>query len=620
MRNILVISFILSILILRIADIWAQETSLSTRTALTQTERQDSLQLDSNIIHLIHADTSLWEIFDDSTIQTYNGNVIIYSDSAFMYSDSAYIKDSTFLRAYENIVIQQGDTVQIFADTLFYSAETKLAELFGDVVLVNGEQKLYTNYLLYDMKTKIANYFSESTLTDGETFLSSKQGTFYVEDDIAFFKDSVRVVGPDFSVLSDSLEYQTKIKTVYFIGPTLIHQDNRKIYCESGYYDMINELSSFSKNAQFAEGDTYAEAEVIQYNRKDKIIEMQGDAFYQEKGRTASGDYIRYDEANEWLAIQGNGALIDSVKSIYSEEMFYDVGRDSFAVSERSIFYSEEQILEADNLIFNNQSGNGVAWGNVVWNDTINGLGIDCDSLIYNDLTGDVRGLGKSRRPLLWTLVDQDTMFIKADTLHMAKEVVERDTVRQLYAFHDVRIFKSDLQGIADSLVYNEADSTFTLLGQPMLWSDTSQFVADTINIFMKSGQLHNIRLDQNAFIINSPDEIFFNQIKGRIINAFFKDENLYLMDVNGNAQTVYYILDDLEAYVGVNKSTCSNIKIYFGSNQVESIKSFKDIDSTLFSMEGTDHDALVLEGYKWEIGKRPKSKNDLESKKAILR
>ncbi len=580
----------------------------------------DFKSLDTNIIHLVHADTSLWEIFDDSTIQTYNGQVIIYHDSAFMYCDSAYIRDSVFMRAYENIIIQQGDSLQIFADTLIYSANLRQAELFGKVVLVNGGQKLFTDYLQYDLEQKVARYFTKSTLTDNETFLTSYQGIFYVEEELAFFKDSVQVVGPDFELRTDSLEYQTEFKTVYFLGPTLINQKDKRIYCESGFYDIPNELSTFSQQAQFSDQDGFAEADVIQYNRKDGIVEMQGNAYYREGNRTASGDYILYDETNEWLTIKGEGIIIDSTKTVYSDDMFYDVAKDSFAVMDRSIFYNEDQKLVADQLRYNNQSGVGVAWGDVVWVDTTNELGILCDSLLYDNSSNEFVGLGIHRRPMLWNLIDGDSMFIKADTLFMSEIIKQGDTIMQMQAYHDVRIFKSDLQGLGDSLVYNELDSAFTLFGEPILWADTSQFTADTIDIILKESKLHSITLNQKAFIVNSPDELFFNQIKGRNINAYFKEDNLYLMHVHGNAETIYYILDDLDAYIGVNKSTCSQIKIFFGNNQVKRIVSYKEVDSTLHPMKEVDHSTMILEGYKWQDEKRPKSKYDLDPPKMVLK
>ena len=267
--------------------------------------KDDSLALDTSIIYLIHADTSLWQMFDDSSIQTYNGNVIIYNDSTYMYCDSAYLRDSVFLKAFGDIVIHQGDSLQVFADTLLYSAESKQAELFGDVVLVSQNQKLYTDYLEYDVQSKIARYFTPSTLTDDTTYLTSKKGIFYVEDELAFFKDSVEVIGKDFKLKTDSIEYQTEIKTVFFLGPTLIFQDQRKIYCESGYYDLENELASFGGNPQFEEEDKYAEAVIIQYDRSQGIVELQGNAYSRDGTREVYGEYIKYDEIKDHIFIEG---------------------------------------------------------------------------------------------------------------------------------------------------------------------------------------------------------------------------------------------------------------------------------------------------------------------------
>ena len=168
------------------------------------------------------------------------------------------------------------------------------------------------------------------------------------------------------------------------------------------------------------------------------------------------------------------------------------------------------------------------------------------------------------------------------------------------------------MQAVCDSLVYRESDSVFILYRQPILWADTSQFTADTIEMRLRNKKLDLIYLKQNAFIVNTTDEVFFNQIKGRTIQAHLTDNELDRMDIVGNAETIYYVQDDDKAYIGVNKAVCSRIRVFFGNNAVDRIRMYQDPSGQMTPMDLFDHEANQLEGFIWNEDKRPKNKSEL--------
>ena len=566
---------------------------------------------DTSVIYLIHADTQVWELRDRSTVQIYTGNVLLYQDSVFMYADSAYIQDSIYLSAYGHVLIQHEDSVQVFADTLIYQGVTRNATLYGDIVLVNGGQKLYTNYLEYNLDDRIAHYTKGATLTDDETTLTSKSGHYEVDLDLAHFKDSVEVIGQDFYMRMDSMAYQTKDKIAYFLGPTLLQQQDKRIYCESGYYNVQEQVAEFSDHAQYEEGDRRAEADIIRYEKANYKVILDGEARIKEEGREAKGDHIEYLEDKEWFTIDGHGYYTDSSRTVAGETIFYDVKQDSFALPGRSTVASGSQHFTADRMRYSKAQGNGVAAGDVIWIDTTQQYVIESDSLSYGDKPARIEAIGLTRRPLLIAIVDGDSLFIKADSLRFT-QVSETDTSKIMRAFHRVKMYKSDMQAVCDSLVYRESDSVFILYRQPILWADTSQFTADTIEMRLRNKKLDLIYLKQNAFIVNTTDEVFFNQIKGRTIQAHLTDNELDRMDIVGNAETIYYVQDDDKAYIGVNKAVCSRIRVFFGNNAVDRIRMYQDPSGQMTPMDLFDHEANQLEGFIWNEDKRPKNKSEL--------
>lgn len=219
---------------------------------------------------------------------------------------------------------------------------------------------------------------------------------------------------------------------------------------------------------------------------------------------------------------------------------------------------------------------------------------------------------------MLASLVDIDTLFLASDTL-LSTRTSETDSSRLMQAYEDVRIFKRNLQAVADSLSFPSKDSLFKLFKDPILWSDTSQFKGDSIFIQMKKGQIDRIFLYNNAFIVTTPDLLYFNQIKGKNIVAFFVNNRLDRVRVTGNAEAVYYVLDE-GAYVSATKTICSEMLIYFENENVTTIKFFKQPNSEVIPMKQIVSNPPELEGFTWDFAIRPQSIAQLRDDKLVMK
>ena len=151
------------------------------------------------------------------------GDVWLHQDSIFMYCDSAFIENRTKMRAYGHVVIQQGDSVSCFSDSLIYDGVTKVADLYSkdDVILKSGHQTLYAwKTLNYNMATKVGTYKRGGKLLSDKTQVFSREGEYYVSTHEAFFRKKVFVSDKDFTLKTDTLQYNTADKTALFLAPT----------------------------------------------------------------------------------------------------------------------------------------------------------------------------------------------------------------------------------------------------------------------------------------------------------------------------------------------------------------------------------------------------------------
>ena len=216
-------------------------------------------------------------------------------------------------------------------------------------------------------------------------------------------------------------------------------------------------------------------------------------------------------------------------------------------------------------------------------------------------------------------LSKQDSIRLskQVDSVFLTRKVTLQDTarVRILSAFHHVKLFKSDLQGIADSTFYSAADSTIRLYTNPLVWTQGSQLAADTINLQMRDKKLNNMELYPNAFIVNieKDDSLHFNQIAGKRMRGFFKNDKLESMFVFGNAETIYFARDSAKKQVTeMQRSLSSRIHIRFKDGKVSAMTFSAKPEHRYAPLNKFTEEDKTLKGFTWKPKERPVSKESI--------
>ncbi|MBK9338118.1 MAG: hypothetical protein IPM98_16855 [Lewinellaceae bacterium] len=555
---------------------------------------------------------------DGRYMQKLSGKVRLRQENTLVFCDTAII-DGDDARLIGNVLIDQGDSTRVYGDSAFYFGNTRESDLFGEVVLINGRQELFTNRLHYNLDTKVATYTEGATLTNGKSQLTSTRGYYHVDEKMVYFKGDVLATDPEFTLRTDTMAFNTETQMVRFLAPTSIVQQGSRVYCESGFYDIENNFAVFDGNPQYERDGQRGRSGKMRYDGASKEYILEGNAHIEEPaaGRIVDADVIRYNTETEKAVFIGNVDYRDSAQTITGHEVRYDSRNKQYQLRGRGRISDPPNIIEADSISFNNELGNGLALGNVIWLDTAGDYTLLAHRMDYNKTSdylhayGAFGDAGDNGRPLMKSLIDNDTLYMSADTLTSFKPDSTSDG-RLLLAYRDVRIFKSNLQAVCDSLTYNSADSLFHFFKVdtlPLIWSDTSQFSADTIMLSMRDNKVDQIWLRQNALVINSDDGRMFNQIKGRNNTVFFAGNEAREMLVEGNAQAIYYALDDNKAYVGVNETACSEMRLYFENNSVSGIKFYAEPKGKFLPMKQAGvTESKKLEGFFWEKERRPRS------------
>ncbi len=549
----------------------------------------------------------------EEPIQILTGNVKMYQDSVFMFSDYAKIVKSNFLTAVGNVIIIQDDSIRVFSDSLIYDGEVLKSELYGNVAMQNGDRELFTNILYYDLENKIATFPDTMFMQNQESKLNSLEGIYWVDKGEAIFKRKVVVEDSTFILKADSLHFNTNTNVATFISPTYVYKDNKEIYCEAGYYNMETGDAVFLGNPRYKEGDKNAKANEIRYTKTKNEIALLGAASYKSLDETATADTILFDEITEDVTLLGDGIYQGKEKRVEGDVVIFNSKTESVSVEGEGFLSEPPMIIRGEDIKYDSLSGFAHIRGNVTWRDTSKNNTIFGEYLIYNEKEETVRvEKANDVRPLLLQILDEDTLYLSADTLLYTNIKTDSTEYKEFTAFPDVRIYKENLSALSDHLYFDDIDSIFVLTGVPVMWSDTSQFSGDTIHINLENERISSLEIMQNSFIVNAEVGTYYNQISGTDVLAVFKEDYVDNMYVTGNSRSIYYLKDEIGAFIGLNKTDCSKMRFYFQQDSLTDVRFYADPTSVLTPIKITSDGDLYLDGFFWNIDIKPNSVEDL--------
>lgn len=608
--------------------------------------------------------------------QYLNGEVKIYHANTFMYCDTAILRGNILKMRHNVAMLQNdtirifSDSLRYDGDSLVAYLYGNVILENGPT------KKLFTTYLKYDVKNKIAYYNRNARLEDQLSSIVSKRGKYVLKEKQAYFYEYVKVSGEHFELKSDSLVYNTAEQKVKFIAPVEIHKDSSQIYSQSGWFDMDDENGEFIGNAQYIEVEKYATSDTIRYNGTIKKIELiaknEGKlSKYITNNDTAFARIIVYNETTEEYTLKEHGYYKSKSNEVNGDKITFNKKTEKFNVTGRSEIRDGATHIKADTLDYDKTQKIGIALGNVIWKDTSAQSTMYADHITFNEAENDMKVFNYQNRPLIAFNMDGDSLYMKADTFRSHRVIKERilypdkrrnqsqksirdrnnletdsitlipipvlkdsmsvtkdslnvsfqsdtiftgimDTLDYFIGDGLVRIFKSDMQAVCDSIVFSKTDSVFTLYEAPFMWSDSTQIAGDTISMFVKGGKMKSVKVRQHGTILKTDDLLFYDQIQGREIDAGFLDGVLHDVFVDGNARLVYYMKDDDKAYIGVNTTESSTMRFIFKDKQLTDFKAYTEPNSRVHPMQKANHNDLRIEGFIWKFDVKPYSKDSL--------
>ena len=439
---------------------------------------------------------------------------------------------------------------------IFYQKDNKLKAI-GNIRMQQGDSVNMTSGKIdYDGNSKLAKAYENvvlqsATSEGGDMTLTTDTLRFDRENQQAYYQDFGTVVDSANTLTSEIGRYFMDIKKYQFLDS--VHIDNPQYILDSEQLDYYTN----SKNAY----------------------------------------------------MYGPSTITGEAYKIYCERGFYDTKIESgYGIKNTRIDYNN-RIIEGDSVYFDKASEFASATNNITVTDTINKA---ITRAHYAEVFKAKDSVFATKRAVTISLVEQDSLYVHGDTL-MVTGPPESRIVR---AFRNAKFFKTDMSGKCDSIHSAEKTGLIQLVRNPVLWNGENQMTGDSIHIIsnVKTEQLDSLKVLENAFIVSldSISKTGYNQAKGKDLFGKFKENELKIIDLVKNTEVIYYMYNDDEELIGINKTICSSIRITMANNDVEDLTFRRDPDGDIFPDKDLPLESRKLKGFIWRGDERIMTKDDI--------
>jgi len=454
-----------------------------------------------------------------------------------------------FMRIIGRVVLKHED-VYMYADSAYRYMDRNAFDAFGRIHIEQGDSiDLYGDSLSYDGDKGMAILMGRVRMIDPQVNLETTYITYDIRNKVAAYPDSAN----------------TRSK------------DNNFLRSGKGSYYADRKEFVFTRNVTIENPKYVVKSDTMHFKTDTEIAYFYGPT------------------------------KITSDKNVITCSLgWYDTKKDICSFTKNAQMDAGPQILKADSIYYERNTGYGLAKKNVILTDTVEKtvvMGNYAESWEKSDqfLVTD--------SATLVLVSEKDSLFLSADTLFAYNDSI---CDRILRAFHHVKFYRFDMQGACDSLVYLRGDSLIQMFYSPVLWNEDNQLTANYMQFNMAKGKIKSLDMVETSMIISREDTAKFNQISGINMRGWFSENELHKVDVYQNGQTIYYPKEDSGEVIGMNRADSRDISIYIENKKIDRIVFKVDPKGELLPVEDVAPKDMKLPGFKWLDDIRPKTLADI--------
>ena len=485
-------------------------------------------------------------------------NKVFLENADILSANEAISTDYQVLKG--NVRFRRGD-MYMFCDSAYFYAETSSLDAFGNVRMTQGDTLwVYSDVLHY-----------------------------YGDQGVAELRNNVRLENRSTTLLTDALDYEINSNVgYYFDGGTIVdNRNNTELSSQYGRYELDTKQAEFSRNVHLVNDRYEMFTDLLDYNTQSHIAHITSETY-----------------------------IVSDSNTINTTNGWYNTSADDATLYERALITAKDgKTLQGDTVYYNRNRNFGEARGDVVITDPSNKVILDGDygyhddNVHYSYVTGRARAREFSQK---------DTIYLHADTLctlinYVVKDSLGGDSVRVLRAFNQVRFYRSDVQGICDSLQLSEADTIINMYDHAVVWNLERQIFGDEINIHLNDSAADWATLPTGGFMAEHLGEIYYDQLSGKKMKAWFENKELRQLDVDGNVEVIMFPQEDDSTYNKMVNAESSYLRLNLKPKQeVDRIAMWPEVTGRVTPLYLARKTDLYLPQFQWYDALRPKTPDDI--------
>ncbi len=446
------------------------------------------------------------------------------------------------------------DGIDMYCDSAYQYEATNSVEAFGHVKIIQGDTLSLTgDYLYYDGNTQLAQVRWNVVMTHHESIL-----------------------------YTDSLNYDRLYGVGYFFeGGKLVDGENT-LTSDWGEYHLDSDSAVFYYN-----------------------VHLTNPRF------VLTSDTLHYDTETKWAEVMGPSNIKNIENNIYTEHGFYNTESESVQLMERSTVVNRDgRSMVGDSISYDKVSGMMEAFGNVIYDDKSNHNMLTGEFCQYNELTGMAYATDSAMLKD-YSNVD-DTLFVHADTLRLYTYNMDTDSVyRVLHGYFHVRAYRTDVQAVCDSLVYNTGIRQMAMYRDPIVWNNAQQLLGEEIYTYLNDSTIDSVHVVSQALLVEQVDSVHYNQVSSQIMRSYFQDGVIKENVADGNVYVNYFPLDDDSVLIGLNYTETSLLRMFMEEKRLQKMWT-PEATGVFYDISIIPNSKLHLENFAWFDYIRPRDKYDL--------
>lgn len=463
----------------------------------------------------------------------------------------------------------------------------------------------------------------------------SHQGSVLTADEVVVYQEqnfvkaygNTKLINADGSVITaGEMEYDGNTQRGIARKNVVLTDPKQTIKTETLYYDRNTNLAYFNTGGTISDGQNVMYTKSATYDISTRMIDFTGDVKIDNPEYTVQGINIKQNQNTNTATFTGPTTITNKKNPsnyIFTENGTYNMNSKEVFLNENSRIHYNGKILTGDKMYFNQITGFGTAKGNVLLRDPAEKRYITGG---YAEIFEKKDSAMITEKPLAVKILEKDSMYFSAQKILSFQKPDSADVNTKksfLRAFRQARMFKSNAQARADSISFNETDGILHLFREPILWSGEKQVTGDKIEAYFDTQKeyIDSLKVIGNAFAISKADSLNlkdeFNQVKGRLMTVYYKNNDIHTAKVIGNAQAITYADDENEKTkqterLGVSLSTCGIIEALFEERQVQILECSIGANIDTYPMSQISRKERFFPDFNWNTKDRLRKWEDV--------